>query len=160
MIDQSDFYLLKKHHMIGLKFMGKKRKKWSVMKFWGVVWRGMREPGKAADSSSQWEKLKDHMLSITLLDLFQLFLISIVCKWNKAFSLSYHSSTGQGSQLFFGGSLTFKQQMVSSNNYTRQKLFFLVHTARRSTFNIQAVFLVRVHLLYPFVQRNGTVYFK
>lgn len=123
-IDRSNFYLLKKHRMIGLKFMGKKRKKWRVMKFWGVVWRGMREPGKATDSFSQREKLKDHMLSITLLDLFQLFLISIVCKWNKAFSLSYHSSTGQGSQLFFGGSLTFKQQTVSSNNYTRQKLFF------------------------------------
>lgn len=84
----------------------------------------MREIGKAADSASQQEKLKDHMLSVTLLDLFQLFLISIVCKWNKAFSLSYHSSTGQGSQLFSGGSLTFKQQTVSSNNYTRQKLFF------------------------------------
>ena len=57
--------------------MGKK--KLEMMKLWYSLERDERDLEKQLMVFSK-RKAEDHMLRITLLDLFQLFLISIVCK--------------------------------------------------------------------------------
>lgn len=85
--------------MIWLKIMGRK-KTGNDESLWYSLERDERDLEKQLTVFST-RKAEDHMLTITLLDLFQLFLISIVCKWNKAFHY-LSSSTEQGSHCVLG----------------------------------------------------------
>lgn len=83
-LDQWGSYWLRKRRMIWLNIMGrKKRATGNDETLWCSLEGDERNLEKQLRVFST-RKAEDHMLRITLLDLFQLFLISIVCKWNKA----------------------------------------------------------------------------
>lgn len=93
------FLWLRKHCMICLKIMRREKRATGNDE---TLWYSLEGDGKDLEKQLtvfSTRKAEDHMLRITLLDLFQLFLISIVCKWNKVFHY-LSSSTEQGSHWF------------------------------------------------------------